>query len=104
MLRQPLPRQPTMMSAPPPGVKPTTVRTGAVGKPGPLQRVTGGRAWARSQRAGAEAGDDVVTIGREEVAVARVREPRARGPGAAAQHLARIEPRLRIVLVGVGRK
>src|SRR5712691_4030508 len=54
-----------------------------------------------SQRAGAEAGDDVVAVRREEVAVARARDPRAGGEASPAQHLARIEPGLRIVFVRV---
>src|SRR5262245_61710546 len=56
---------------------------------------------ARSQRAGTKSGDDVVALGREEVAVARPREPRTGGETSPAQHLARVEPRLRIILVWV---
>src|SRR5262249_8835601 len=38
------------------------------------------RGLARSRRAGAESGDDVVAVGREEVPVARPRDPRAGHP------------------------
>src|SRR5262249_40630919 len=56
---------------------------------------------ARSQRAGTKSGDDVVALGREEVAVARPREPCTGGETSSAQHLARVEPRLRIILVWI---
>src|SRR5258708_1586060 len=56
---------------------------------------------ACSQGAGAEPGDDVVALRREEVAIAGARNPRAGGERSPAQHLARIEPRLRIVFVRV---
>src|SRR5260370_13722149 len=56
----------------------------------------------RSQRAGAEAGEDVVAVGREEVAIGRAGDARTGGPAAASQHLACAEPGLRVVLVGIG--
>src|SRR6516162_6998045 len=56
---------------------------------------------ARSQRAGTKSGDDVVALGREEVAVTRTRDPRTGGEASPAQYLARIEPRLRIIFVWV---
>src|SRR5215813_12706741 len=56
---------------------------------------------ARSQRAGTKSGDDVVAFGREEVAVERTRDACTRGEASPAQHLARVEPRLRIILVWV---
>src|SRR5262245_63638491 len=56
---------------------------------------------ARSQRAGTKARDHVVALGREEVAVAGTRDPRTGGETSPAQHLARVEPRLRIILVWV---
>src|SRR6516165_9576918 len=55
----------------------------------------------RSQRAGTKSGNDVVALGREEVAVARTRDPCTGGETSSAQHLARIEPRLRIILVWI---
>src|SRR5262249_13662091 len=55
----------------------------------------------RSQRAGTKSRDDVVALGREEVAVARTREPCTGGETSPAQHLARVEPRLRIILVWI---
>src|SRR5262249_18350014 len=57
---------------------------------------------APSQRAGPKSGDDVVALGREEVAVARTRDPCTGGEASSAQHLARIEPRLRIIFVWIG--
>src|SRR5262245_17537394 len=59
------------------------------------------RAPARSQRAGTKCGDDVVALGREEVAVSRTLEPCPGGETSPAQHLARAEPRLRIILVWI---
>src|SRR5262249_43378701 len=56
---------------------------------------------ARSQRAGTKSRDHVVALGREEVAVARTREPCTGGETSPAQHLARVEPRLRIILVWI---
>src|SRR5512144_622187 len=56
---------------------------------------------ASSQRAGAEPCDDVIALRREEVAVARARDARAGGPASAAQHLAAVEPRPRVIFVGV---
>src|SRR5262249_46526858 len=58
----------------------------------------------RSQSAGTEAGEYVVAVGREEIAIGRAGDARTAGPAAAAQHLARAEPGLRVVLVGVGRE
>src|SRR5262249_46883896 len=55
-----------------------------------------------SENAGAEAGEDVAAVGREEVAIGRARDAGARCPAAAAQDLARSEPGLRVVLVGIG--
>src|SRR5262249_61410566 len=56
----------------------------------------------RSQRAGTKSGDDVVALGREEVAVERTRDACTRGEASPAQHLARVEPRLGIIFVWVG--
>src|SRR5262249_57079795 len=50
---------------------------------------------------GTKSGNDVVALGREEVAVARTRDPCTGGETSSAQHLARIEPRLRIILVWI---
>jgi hypothetical protein len=57
-----------------------------------------------SQRTGAEAGEYVVAVGREEIAIGWPGDARARRPAPAAQHLARAKPGLRIVLVGIGGK
>src|SRR5436190_1855123 len=57
-----------------------------------------------SQGTGAEAGEDVVAIRREEIAVRGPRNARTRGPAAAAQYLARAEPGLRVVRVRIGGK
>src|SRR5262249_41543541 len=56
---------------------------------------------ARSQRAGTKSRGDVVALGPDEVAVARTREPCTGGETSPAQHLARVEPRLRIILVWI---
>src|SRR5262245_21119464 len=52
--------------------------------------------------AGTKSGDDVVALWGEEVAVERTREPGAGGEASTAQHLARVEPRLRVIRVGIG--
>src|SRR5580765_138920 len=54
-----------------------------------------------SQRAGAEAGEDVGAIRGVEVAKARACDARRRGEAAAAQHLVRAEPGLGVLLVRV---
>src|SRR5262249_25430825 len=54
--------------------------------------------------AGAKSGDDVVALGGKEVAVERTRETGTGGEASAAQHLARVEPGLRVILVGIGSK
>src|SRR5712691_9551899 len=54
-----------------------------------------------SRRAGAKPGDDVVALGREEVAIAGPRQARAGRPRSAAQRFSGAEPRLRIILVRV---
>src|SRR5262249_6942532 len=45
---------------------------------------------------------DVVALGGKEVAVEWTREPGTGGEASAAQHLARVEPGLRVILVGIG--
>src|SRR5205814_6615705 len=53
-------------------------------------------------RAGAESRERIGALGGVEVAEAVVHEARARGEAAAAQHVVRVEPGLRVVAIGVG--
>jgi hypothetical protein len=57
---------------------------------------------AALQCAGAESSDDVVALRGEEVPVAGTRNPRTGGEASSAQHLASIEPGLRVIFVRVG--
>src|SRR5260370_4158397 len=66
----------------------------------PLRRVFG-EGQAVSQRAGTKPGDDIVALGREEVPVTGPCDPRTGGEASSAQHLARVEPGLRIVFVRI---
>src|SRR6266480_1483202 len=56
------------------------------------------------RRTGSEAGEYVISIGWKEIPECWPGQPRACRPGAAAQHLSRAEPGLRIVAVGIRRK
>src|SRR5258708_11777820 len=62
------------------------------------------KAQSRHNRTAAKTREDIISVGSEEVSVARMAHPRMRGERSSAQHLAGAEPGQRVVAVRMRRK